>query len=83
MRSIMAAMVAASLFANGALAAHADTPLPPGKPAGLQQAQGEDHLVWYALGAAAIIAGVAVLATNADHNSSNPNPVSSTSGTSP
>jgi hypothetical protein len=54
MRVIVVATLAASLFATNLMAADAVSSLPPGKPAGVQKAQGQPVVpFWW------IIAGVA------------------------
>jgi len=62
----LAATVAASLFATNVFAG--DLPLPAGKPAGVTNAQYDDHTIIYVIGAAAIIAGIVILASNSGSN---------------
>jgi hypothetical protein len=73
-RNICAAMAAFALLATQALADGA-APLPAGKPAGLAKAQDEDNTLLYVVGAGAIIAGIALLASD------NGNSMGSGSGT--
>ena len=61
MRNLTAAVAAFALIATQALAAE---PLAPGKPAGVSKAQDFDqNMLLYVLGGAAVIAGIAILAS--------------------
>ena len=77
MRIIGSALVATTLFVTSAFAA-TDSVAPqaapaavqssagalaPGKPAGVQKAQGIDNTIWWVLGAGVIIGGVVLIAT--------------------
>jgi hypothetical protein len=62
MRKFCAALVAASLLATSAFAADLP-PLAPGKPAGVKQAELGGDLLLYVIGAAAIIAGICIIAS--------------------
>ena len=61
-KELCAAVAAFALFATQAVAGG---PLVPGKPAGVAKAQADDdNTVLYVLGAGAIIAGIALLASD-------------------
>jgi hypothetical protein len=66
MRNFVAATVAATLIATGALAAtDPGAPLPSGKPAGITKAQFSDgNTIWFIVAGGLIIAGVALVASN-------------------
>jgi hypothetical protein len=67
MRTIIA-LAAATLLAGQAVAA-GTAPLAPGKPAGIKKAQDSDpNLPWYLVGGAAVIAGIAILASDNGSN---------------
>lgn len=79
MRKLSAAVAAFALVAGQALAA-GSPPLSPGNPAGVAKAQDADqNILLYALGGAAVIAGIALLASS----SSNKAVSGSTTTTSP
>lgn len=63
MRLFIAATVAASLFATNLLAAEAVSPLPAGKPAGVQKADAADGSLWWILGVGVVAAGIAIVAS--------------------
>ena len=78
MRIIGSALVATTLFVTSAFAA-TDSVAPqappaavqssagalaPGKPAGIQKAQGADNTIWWVLGAGVSIGGVVLVATS-------------------
>ena len=78
MRIIGSALVATTLFVTSAFAA-TDSVAPqsapaavkssagalaPGKPAGIQKAQGSDNTIWWVLGAGVVIGGIILVATN-------------------
>ncbi len=64
MRTFVAATVAATVIASSAFAATgASTTLAPGKPAGVQHAQGADNTVWYLVGFGFVGAGFGLLAS--------------------
>jgi hypothetical protein len=64
-KEFCAAVAAFALFATQALAAG---PLAPGKPAGVAKAQADDdNTVLYVIGVGAIVAGVALLASDHHH----------------
>ena len=69
MRTMIAAILASSLLVSSAIAADV-TPLPAGKPAGVKQADIEAGGVLLWLGVGALAAGIAVLASNTQGNSS-------------
>ena len=62
-----ATALTASLFATNVFAG--DLPLPVGKPAGVTNAQYDDHTILYVIGGAAIIAGIVILANSSGSNS--------------
>jgi hypothetical protein len=84
MRIIGSALVAATLFVSSAFAAtdsmapqsaptavrSSTGTLAPGKPAGVQKAQGTDNTIWWVLGAGVVIGGIVLVATG--NNSSTP-----------
>jgi hypothetical protein len=74
MRDVCVALAAMALLAAPALADGAG-PLAPGKPAGAAKAQDRDNTVLYVIGAGAIVAGIALLASD---NGSNAGSSSST-----
>jgi hypothetical protein len=68
MRELCAVAAAMALFATQALAAESG-PLAPGKPAGVAPAQDyNDNTVLYVIGVGAIVAGVALLASDHHHS---------------
>jgi hypothetical protein len=73
MREVCAAMAAIAWLAAPALA-DGVRPLAPGKPVGVAKAQNRDNTVLYVIGAGAIVAGIALLASD---NGSNPGSSSS------
>jgi hypothetical protein len=89
MRIIGSALVATTLFVTSAFAAtdslapqaapaavqSSAGALAPGKPAGIQKAQGADNTIWWVLGAGIVIGGIVLVATG---NSSSNTPVVST-----
>lgn len=77
MRSFTAAALAASLMISPALAAAADAPLAPGKPAGAKQAQIETGGVLLVVGILAVAGAIAAIASTTQGNGS-----SSSTGTS-
>jgi hypothetical protein len=76
MKTIGSAILATALFATSAFAA-TDSVAPtagalaPGKPAGVQKAQGADNTIWFVLGAGVIIGGI-VLAATGNNNDTPP-----------
>lgn len=64
MRLIIAATVAASLFATNLLAAEATGPLAPGKPAGVEKAQTGFPQIWYIVGGVAVLGAVVAAVGN-------------------
>jgi hypothetical protein len=62
MRILLPAALAASLIATNLYAADTSAPLAPGKPAGVLKADDVSGAVWVALGLAAVIAVLAVVA---------------------
>ncbi len=89
MRTIGSALVATTLLVTSAFAA-TDSVAPqvapmaakssagalaPGKPAGVQKAQGTDNTIWWILGAGVVVGGIVLVATG---NSNNTTPVVST-----
>jgi hypothetical protein len=75
MRVIVAAVLAVTLsatslwaatdtapLASSTVASSNTAPLAPGKPAGVQKAQGIDNLAWWLVGAGAVV-GIIVIAT--------------------
>jgi hypothetical protein len=62
MRLLVAATVAASLFATNLLAAETG-PLPPGKPAGVQKADAGDDTLWWIIGGAVAIGVIVAVAS--------------------
>jgi hypothetical protein len=88
MRIIGSAFVAATLFVTSAFAAtdsmaplaapvavQSAGALAPGKPAGIQKAQGSDNTIWWILGAGLVVGGIVLIATNNGSSSVTP-PVS-------
>ena len=86
MRIIGSALVATTLFVTSAFAA-TDSVAPqsapaavkssagalaPGKPAGIQKAQGSDNTIWWVLGAGVVIGGIVLVATGNSSNTSVP-----------
>jgi hypothetical protein len=69
MRMIVATVLATSLAVSSAFAATDSAPLAPGKPAGVKQADIEAGGVVLWLGIAAVVAGIAVLASTTQGNS--------------
>ena len=76
MRIIGSALVATTLFVTSAFAATDSVAPPagpaatqsagalaPGKPAGVQKAQGTDNTIWWVLGAGVVIGGIVLVAT--------------------
>jgi hypothetical protein len=79
MKKVYAVAAAVALLAGQAFAAET-APLAPGKPAGVKKAQDESMMALYVLGGAAVIAGIAVLASdNGDNNVAPTPPATSTS----
>lgn len=65
MRILIAATIAASLFTTDLLAAETAAPLPAGKPASVQRAQGADaDLTWYVLGGLLVLGAAIGLASS-------------------
>ncbi len=84
MRTIGSALVATTLLVTSAFAA-TDSVAPqassvttqtgalaPGKPSGVQKAQGVDNTIWWVLGAGVVIGGIVLVATGSSGNSSAP-----------
>jgi hypothetical protein len=72
MRTLIAAVAAASLLVSSAFAATDSVgPLAPGKPAGVKKAQLEDTTLLWVLGAGLVIGGIVLVATQ-DNGSSAP-----------
>ena len=69
MRAIVATVLASSLIASSALAADV-APLAPGKPAGVKQADIEAGGVLMWVGILGLAAGIAILASDTQGNSS-------------
>jgi hypothetical protein len=66
MKNLCAVVAAASLLATSALA---QTPLAPGKPAGLLQAQEkDDNTLLYVAGIGLVAAGIGLLASGSSNN---------------
>jgi len=66
MRLLIAATVAASIFATNLLAADLAAPLPAGKPAGVQKAQDTGIApIWYVIGGIAITGALVAAIGNA------------------
>ncbi len=64
MRNFVAATVAATMIATGAMAAtDVGAPLASGKPAGVKAAQGMDDTIWYLVAGGIVIAGIALVAS--------------------
>jgi hypothetical protein len=70
MRTIGSALVATTLLVTSAFAATdsvapsaSNGALAPGKPAGVQKAQGADNTIWWVLGAGVVIGGIVLVAT--------------------
>ena len=87
MRTVYAAAAGIALLAGQTLVGPsmaADTaPLAPGKPAGLKKAQVSDSdMALYVIGGAAVIAGIAVLASDNGSNATTTPPATTTTNTS-
>jgi len=67
-KSVVGAITAAALIGSSAFAATAGSALAPGKPAGVQKAQTETGAIIIGVGAAAIIAGIAIVVSNEGGN---------------
>ena len=81
MRVAIFAILAAFLCVTSAWAQGSGAgPLAPGKPAGVQKAQGGDNTILYIMGAGVVIAGIVLVASGSGHNNSSG---TTTSGTSP
>jgi len=81
MRVAISAILAASLSVTSALAEGSGAgPLAPGKPAGVQKAQGGDNTILYIMGAGVVIAGIILVASGSGHDTSSG---TTSSGTSP
>jgi hypothetical protein len=84
MRLIVSALTATTLLVTSAFAAtdsvapqaasatRSAGALAPGKPAGIQKAQGADNTVWWILGAGVVIGGIVLVATGNGGNASAP-----------
>jgi hypothetical protein len=89
MRTVIA-LAAAALLAGQALIgpslAAGTAPLAPGKPAGIKKAQvSDENLPWYLIGGAAVVAGIAILASdngNSPAAASTPTTTNTTTSTS-
>jgi uncharacterized membrane protein len=68
MRLLIAATVAASLFATNLLAAELG-PLPAGQPAGVKKADAVDDTLWWIIGAAVAIGVIAAVASGGSSSS--------------
>ncbi len=71
-KSVVGAITAAALIGSSAFAATTGSALAPGKPAGVQKAQTETGAIILGVGAAAIIAGIAIVVSNESGNRSAP-----------
>jgi hypothetical protein len=71
-KSVVGAITAAALIGSSAFAATTGSALAPGKPAGVQKAQTETGAIILGVGAAAIIAGVAIVVSNEGGNKQGP-----------
>jgi hypothetical protein len=74
MRSLGAALLAASLIVTSAVAATSsnNAPLAPGKPAGVKQAQAHGALLWWLAGLGVVGLGVGLVASGNGNNSVTP-----------
>ena len=83
MRRFLTAVVIVTLSASDALAAN-PPPLPPGQPAGVQQAQMEDGTKMIVVAGVALV-GIAIALGTAGNGSASPNtnPATSTTSTTP
>jgi hypothetical protein len=75
MRSLVAALLAASLVVTCAVAAttgNSSAPLAPGKPAGVKQAQAHGTLLWWLAGIGVVGLGVGLVASGNGNNSVTP-----------
>ena len=80
MRTIGAAIVASSLIISSAFAAtDSATPLAPGKPAGVKQAQATDNTLLLVLGLGVVAGGIALVASG----NGNGSVTTTTTGTNP
>jgi hypothetical protein len=66
MRSLCASVLALSLMASSSIAGESSA-LPPGKPAGLAEAQSNNHTFYIVTGALLLVGGVAFLIST-DHS---------------
>ena len=83
MRMFLSVALAAAIFTSNALAKDAATPLAPGKPAGVKEAQSEGVNTIAILGLAAL-AGIAVIASSrSSHHNGGTSSSATTTGTSP
>jgi hypothetical protein len=72
---------AALLSVTSAFAADSNAPpLSPGKPAGIEKAQGTDSTLWWVVGGAALIAIVVVAASSGGSSNNNNNNGASSAG---
>lgn len=70
MRNFVAATVAATMIATGALAATATVaPLPSGKVAGVAKAQAEDNTIWFVVAGGIVAGGIALVASGNSNSS--------------
>lgn len=80
MRIIGAAILASSLVVSSSFAAtNAAAPLPPGKPAGVKQAQMEGNTLLLVLGVGVVAGGIALVASG----NGNGSVTTTTTGTNP
>lgn len=70
MRNFVAATVAATLIATGAMAATSTVaPLPSGKAAGVSKAQEQDNTIWFVVAGGIVVGGIALVATGNSNSS--------------
>jgi hypothetical protein len=79
MHKILAAAIgAALLISTSVFAADVGGPLPAGRPAGVQKAQDTDNTLWWVIGAGAIAAGIALVASGSNNGSGGSTTVTTT-----
>jgi hypothetical protein len=82
MRRLLSAALATVIFASSALAEDAATPLAPGKPSGVKEAQNEGVNPIVLVGIAVVAGVVAIAASHSSHHNGGSTTTTST-GTSP
>lgn len=82
MRAIGAVLLASSLMVSTSFAGtSADTPLAPGKPAGVKEAQAMDNTLLLVLGLGVVAGGIALVASSSGHSSVATTTTSTSTGT--